>query len=216
MRASAGRKLTRRSSQPPASASSVFPVAIAAATGIDAPLVAFASRAPTAIAGQVRGPNSTTAASAMPAGAQTGVITPCATDSSSPSLAATKYSAAMPVRSRRRRSPPIRASARVRMESPPSGAALRFDSATVPAQYRGRARSSRLALAGDHDVHARLADVAAGAMLVAVVHHELEPVGVTGQEAEAVHVPARFGAVALVRQSRRSGVAARAEGPVVL
>jgi hypothetical protein len=63
---------------------------MAAATGIDAPLVAFASSAPSAIAGQVRGPKSTTAASAIPAGAQTGVMTPWATESSSPNFAAAK------------------------------------------------------------------------------------------------------------------------------
>ena len=68
----------------------MLPVAIAAATGIDAPLVAFARNAPSAIAGHVRGPNRTTAASAMPAGAHTGVITPSATESSIPNFAAAR------------------------------------------------------------------------------------------------------------------------------
>ena len=54
--------------------------ALAAATGNPAPLTRFAANAPTATAGQNRPPRSSSATSAMPLGAQTGVITPCAID----------------------------------------------------------------------------------------------------------------------------------------
>src|SRR3954452_22809850 len=121
----------------------------------------------------------------------------------------------MPASSTSPRAPPTRASARAGAESAAPGAALRSESATVAARYRGRRRSPAV-LAGDHDVHARLADVAAGAVLVAVVHHHLKPVRVAGLQAQAVHVPARLGAEALVRQAGRRRVAAGAERPVVL
>src|SRR3954451_8782265 len=121
----------------------------------------------------------------------------------------------MPASSTSPRAPPTRASARAGAESAAPGAALRSESATVAARYRGRRRSPAV-LAGDHDVHARLADVAAGVVLVAVVNHELDAVGVAGLEVEAVHVPARLGAPALVRQRGRGSVAACAEVPVVL
>jgi hypothetical protein len=66
----------------------VLPIAIAADAPIEASLVALATNAPTATAGQKRVPNRKSAAIAMPVGAQTGVMTPCATESSIPSLAA--------------------------------------------------------------------------------------------------------------------------------
>jgi hypothetical protein len=66
----------------------VFPTAIAVATPTETPLVAFEMIAPAATAGQSCGPRRRSAATAMPAGGQTGVITPCATESSSPNFAA--------------------------------------------------------------------------------------------------------------------------------
>ena len=68
-------------------ASSVFPTEMKMATGIDAPLVAFARNAPTATAIHSRRPNRTSEASAMPVGGHTGVMTPCATERLSPSFA---------------------------------------------------------------------------------------------------------------------------------
>src|SRR5207247_10034103 len=54
----------------------------------------------------------------------------------------------------------------------------------------------------DPDVHAVLAHVATGLVLVAVVEHELEPVGVSGDQGsvadQVVHAPACLGAVGLV------------------
>ncbi len=87
-RSRAIRKPSRRTSVAPTTASSVFPTAIPAATASDASLVAFATKAPTAIAGQYRTPRMSSAASAIPDGAHTGVMTPRATGSSMPSLAA--------------------------------------------------------------------------------------------------------------------------------
>ena len=87
-RSSAGRRPTRRSRAAPTTASSVLPTEIAAATGSEAPLVAFATSAPSATAGHSRGPKRTSAASEMPVGAHTGVMTPWATERSIPSLAA--------------------------------------------------------------------------------------------------------------------------------
>jgi hypothetical protein len=66
----------------------VFPTAIPAATAADASLVALATKAPTATAGQYRNPRIRRAARAIPDGAHTGVMTPRATSSSIPSLAA--------------------------------------------------------------------------------------------------------------------------------
>jgi hypothetical protein len=87
-RSSAGRKLTRLRRYHPASASSVFPAEIAVATPIETPLVALLTSAPTAIAGHRRGPRRTSALMAIPAGGQTGVITPLATERCRPNLAA--------------------------------------------------------------------------------------------------------------------------------
>jgi hypothetical protein len=79
-----------RSTQPPTSASSVFPAAIATAVPRGSCAVALASNAPSAMAGQTAGPRRTTAASAIPVGGQT-VVTCSATKAIvSPSLAAPK------------------------------------------------------------------------------------------------------------------------------
>src|SRR5439155_687987 len=65
-----------------------------------------------------------------------------------------------------------------------------------------RGRWAAAAAREDPDVHAVLAHVATGLVLVAVVHHELEPVGVSGDQGsvadQVVHAPACLGAVALV------------------
>src|SRR5262249_16947298 len=93
-RSNVERKSTLRRRETATTASRVFPTAIAAATGIEAsPLVAFAMKAPSAIAGQKRGPRRSSAASAIPVGGQTGVMTPWATESSSPTRAAPTYAA---------------------------------------------------------------------------------------------------------------------------
>ena len=76
----------------------MFPIEIASATSAEAPLVTLLTNAPSVIAGQYLGPNSSSAASAMPVGGQTGVITPCATDSARPSFAPPMYAAAMPTK----------------------------------------------------------------------------------------------------------------------
>jgi len=65
----------------------VFPTEMKMETGIDAPLVALARSAPTAIAGHILRPKRTSEASAIPVGGQTGVMTPCATERLSPSFA---------------------------------------------------------------------------------------------------------------------------------
>ena len=85
----------------------------------------------------------------------------------------------MPARSRSRRSPPTRASARVRVESAASGAALRSDSATVPAQYRGPApgfaiaasRGSRGSLSSRRAAQTERLDVQAQVLEVEVARH---------------------------------------------
>jgi hypothetical protein len=87
-RSNAGRKRARARSALPTTASRVLPTEIASATGTDAPLVAFAMNAATRIAGHSRRPKRISDASAIPVGAHTGVITPCATESASPSFAA--------------------------------------------------------------------------------------------------------------------------------
>src|SRR5439155_632223 len=83
---------------------------------------------------------------------------------------------------------------------------------SVPVVAVGRSRTVWL------DVDAALARVPAGAVLIAVVHHELQAVGVPRDHLpgghQVVHVPAYLGAPALVAQARRSGIAA-AEVPVV-
>jgi hypothetical protein len=66
----------------------VFPTVIPAATPRDASLVALATNAPSATAGQNRTPRINSAASAIPDGAHTGVITPWETSRLRPSLAA--------------------------------------------------------------------------------------------------------------------------------
>ena len=76
------------SSVAPTTASSVLPTEMPAASAIEAPLVAFATKAPTATAGQRFRPRSSSPARAIPVGAHTGVMTPCATGSSMPSFAA--------------------------------------------------------------------------------------------------------------------------------
>src|SRR3989449_295416 len=85
--------------------------------------------------------------------------------------------------------------------------------ARVPVVAVGRSRTDRL------DRDAPLARTPADASLIAVVHHELQAVGVALDHPpggdQVVHVPAHFGAVALVGQARGSGVAA-AEIPAVL
>src|SRR5262249_37195064 len=68
---------------------------------------------------------------------------------------------------------------------------------------------------GHLDVDAGLADVAAALVLVAVVHHHLQPVDVPGLEPERIRVPRDLGAVAL-RTDRRRRVGTVAEVPVVL
>src|SRR5438552_2398083 len=84
---------------------------------------------------------------------------------------------------------------------------------SVPVVAVGRSRTVWL------DVDAALARVPAGAVLIAVVHHELQAVGVPRDHLpgghQVVHVPAYLGAPALVAEARRSGIAA-AEVPVVL
>src|SRR6266508_6332470 len=94
-RSSAGRNpATCASSQVPATASSVFPAAIAAAPATGTPLVAFARNAPRATAGQKRTPRRTRAASAIPEGGHAEETTPCAAAAKKPSLADAKYNAA--------------------------------------------------------------------------------------------------------------------------
>jgi len=66
----------------------VFPTEIPAASPNEAPLIAFATKAQTVTAGQNWRPSSSSPANAIPVGAQTGVITPRATESSIPSFAA--------------------------------------------------------------------------------------------------------------------------------
>ena len=89
-RSSELRNPRRRSSQPPASASSVLPRAIATAVPRGSCAVALASSAPRAMAGQTAGPSRTTAASAIPVGGQTVVTCSAKKAIVSPSLAAPK------------------------------------------------------------------------------------------------------------------------------
>jgi hypothetical protein len=86
-RSSVTRKPTRLSSVAPTTASSVLPTAIATASNGSAPLVAFAMQAPTATAGHNPRPKSRRLARAIPLGAHTGVITPCATERPMPNFA---------------------------------------------------------------------------------------------------------------------------------
>ena len=72
-RASDGRKPARASSHAPIRGSSVLPAAIAATVRAGAPVPAFASSAPSATAGHMRGPHTTIAARAIPDGAQIAV-----------------------------------------------------------------------------------------------------------------------------------------------
>ena len=89
-RSSAGVKPIAPTSTAPMTAASVLPTEIPAAIARVASLVALAAKAPTATAGQQRTPRTSSAARAMPDGAQTGVITPRATDRLMPSFAAPK------------------------------------------------------------------------------------------------------------------------------
>ncbi len=89
IRSSEGRKLDRWRRYAPATASSVFPVAIPTATGSEA-TVAFANSAPIQTPGQARSPNRTSAANAMPVGGHTAVAWGATNASASPSFAAPK------------------------------------------------------------------------------------------------------------------------------
>ena len=71
----------------PATASSVFPIAITAETPGGNGVVRFAKNAPSAIAGQTRYPSTSTAASAIPVGGQTAVALAFTNASDNPSLA---------------------------------------------------------------------------------------------------------------------------------
>jgi hypothetical protein len=88
-RSSAVRNPNRRRSHHPRSASAVFPTAIATAAPAGIDVVRFAISAPANTATHISGPNSRSAASAIPVGGHTGVALPCATDSESPTLAET-------------------------------------------------------------------------------------------------------------------------------
>src|ERR671924_1107758 len=63
-----GRNPTQASSDAPTTASSVFPAAIPSAVYTGTSVVALAANAPTAIAGHIRRPPSTSATSASPVG----------------------------------------------------------------------------------------------------------------------------------------------------
>jgi hypothetical protein len=89
-RSSAGVKPILATSRAPATAASVFPTVMPAATASVASLVALAVKAPTATAGQKRTPRRSKAASAIPDGGHTGVITPWDTERLMPSFAAPK------------------------------------------------------------------------------------------------------------------------------
>ena len=93
------------------------------------PLVAFAITAPSATAGQRPRPKRTSATSAIPAGAHTGVITPCATDSSSPTFAAPTYAAVTRIPTRTRGTRWLR----MRCRSVPASASRRGDSGSASA-----------------------------------------------------------------------------------
>jgi hypothetical protein len=67
-----------------------------AATAAPTPLVELAMSAPSATAGQRRGPSNRSAASEIPLGAHTGVITPCATERLIPNLALATYALVTP------------------------------------------------------------------------------------------------------------------------
>src|SRR5262249_38737505 len=72
---------------------------------------------------------------------------------------------------------------------------------------RSRAPSNPIARASLRSCHqddgARLADVAAGLVLVAVVHHHLHAIVVARNEPEVVDVPAHLGAVPLIPSAGR-------------
>ncbi len=79
-----------RISRPPTTASSVLPTAISAEVSKVPAVVALAAKAAATIAGQTRKPPSSTAASAMPLGAQIGLALGLTEASRRPSLANTK------------------------------------------------------------------------------------------------------------------------------
>ena len=75
-------------------ASSVLPAAIAKDEAGEPNVVALAKNAPIAIAGHMRIPHSSKAASANPLGGHTGLALGCSDASASPSLASKKYASA--------------------------------------------------------------------------------------------------------------------------
>ena len=74
----------------PTTASSVFPAAMPSELAIDPAVVMLTRNAPMKIAGHTRTPNSSTAASAIPVGGQTGEALACTKAKCSPSLPARK------------------------------------------------------------------------------------------------------------------------------
>ncbi len=85
-----GSKLARESMYPALTAARALPQAIPAATAAVLSPVALAKKAPTAIAGQTRGPNTTTEASATPLGGQTAETMSLPAEKVRPSLATAK------------------------------------------------------------------------------------------------------------------------------
>ena len=81
---------------------------------------------------------------------------------------------------------------------------------------RSRAWGCRWGRPRHRKEHTSLADIAASVILVAIVHHEVEAILVTWDKVKLGHVPAAFGAVALVRWGgRRHRIGAWSEVPVV-
>ena len=89
----------RCSSRAPTSASTVLPAAMPADAVSDPDVIALTRNAPTAMAGQMRGPNSSTAASATPVAGQTALAAEWTKASESPSRPETKYAAAVRTKS---------------------------------------------------------------------------------------------------------------------
>src|SRR5262249_30902914 len=85
-------------------------------------------------------------------------------------------------------------------------------SASRPSIFATRATVVVVAARGSlrschRDDGARLADVAAGLVLVAVVHHHLHAIVVARNQPEVVHVPAHLGGVPLVLAPARERIA---------
>ncbi len=80
----------RVTSRAPINPSSVLPAAMPRATAIEPAVVTLTRNAPAKMAGQTHGPRVTSAASAMPLGAQTADALGCTMASRSPSLPARK------------------------------------------------------------------------------------------------------------------------------